>query len=246
MIKVLALIGSRAGREGNTARLATLLIDELKKVSCEEISGDILTADTWNIRPCLSCDTCFRTSACVQDKLDDMSEIKEKFLACDLFILGSPVFASNVSGDMKMLIDRLSVWLHLMPLIGKFGVPLCTTSNNNAEAVISYLTDMLEFMGASVPTDVTVYRHNGPMLFSRPDMLLPYLRERAQAIVSAFYAGPTFTAKQEHYFRIQSARYEKQMKFNEAYPQLASFGEAEKWYKQGYNRFQAIQDVIKL
>lgn len=246
MKKVLALIGSRKGRSGNTALLASKLMEHLERAFEEEVAGDILAADTWDVRPCLSCDTCFRTGSCVQDSDDGMKAIQEKILACDLVILGSPVFACHVSGDMKTLIDRLSVWLHVMPLIGTFGIPLCTTSNSCAAEVTTYLSRMLLHMGASVPTDVTAYVHRGPVLLRDSATLGAYLEEKAGVIAAAFRTGPGFTALQEQWFRIQNAQYRKMRRLSEAYPGTFSFGEAETWCEYGYDRFSTIQEAANV
>lgn len=57
------------------------------------------------IAPCRACYTCFKTGACVQK--DDMAEILEKAEASDVLLLASPTYFLTMSGQMKVMIDRL-------------------------------------------------------------------------------------------------------------------------------------------
>lgn len=120
--KIFVLVGSRAGMRSNTRELCAKFIAAVGKKwpgSRYLLRVEILTADEWNIGACRSCSSCFQRGNCPSDRLDNMPEIKRKLLECDGLILASPVYAGTVSGDMKILIDRLSGWLHTMPLIGK-------------------------------------------------------------------------------------------------------------------------------
>lgn len=246
MKKVLALVGSRAGRNSHTRRLCAALLEELENVSGEELVPEIITAEAWNINCCLSCGHCFQQGFCVQDSCDGMGVLREKILGSDIFILASPVFAGAVSGDTKTLIDRLSFWLHLMPLIGKVGVPLCTASSNHAGQVLDYLTETLEYLGASVPAGVQAYRHYGDVLLQREDQLHPYLQDRARVISDTFRNGLTFSDRQELYFKIQNRRYVKQLRFAQSYPCFEKhFSEARQWHTMGYDQYGSILDVIR-
>ncbi len=54
---------------------------------------------------CTHCDFCVRKKqGCIQD--DAMREVYEKMLRADAWILGSPVYQGQVSGQMKTLLDR--------------------------------------------------------------------------------------------------------------------------------------------
>ena len=246
MKKVIALIGSRAGNKSNTKGLCGRFISALSKAFDEEFISEILTADTWNINNCLSCNCCFHKGYCAQDSLDNMSMIKEKILAADIVILASPVYACNVSGDMKTLIDRLSLWLHLMPLIGKIGIPLCTTSNNHSNRVIEYLTEILEYMGASIPTDIRAFIHGGGILMSDEENLNHYLKEKADFILKEYINGLKFSKKQEGYFDSQNKRYAKHIKFAELYPSLSKdLTEAKLWQEAGFDKCTSIYNVLQ-
>lgn len=58
-----------------------------------------------NISYCKACYACFRTGRCVQK--DDMAEILEKAQEADVIVLASPTYFLTISGQMKVMIDRL-------------------------------------------------------------------------------------------------------------------------------------------
>lgn len=57
------------------------------------------------IFPCKACYACFRTGSCVQK--DDMAEILRKAENADVLLLASPTYFLTMSGQMKVMIDRL-------------------------------------------------------------------------------------------------------------------------------------------
>ena len=57
------------------------------------------------IFPCKACYACFRTGSCVQK--DDMAEILRKAEKADVLLLASPTYFLTMSGQMKVMIDRL-------------------------------------------------------------------------------------------------------------------------------------------
>ena len=87
---------------------------------------------------------------------DDMTKIEKSMLESDYIVLISPVYAHNVSSQMKKLIDRLSYWLHIYRLIGKKGLVVSVSSDNGNETVNSYLTEMMEYWGVYVIGETSI------------------------------------------------------------------------------------------
>ncbi|WP_375708425.1 hypothetical protein [Paenibacillus albidus] len=56
----------------------------------------------------------------------------------------------HVSGDTKVLLDRLGYWGHLMRLAGKGSMVLTTTMSNGHETGINYLYKVLTSFGSKV------------------------------------------------------------------------------------------------
>jgi multimeric flavodoxin WrbA len=102
-MKVVAFNGS-ARKNGNTAILLNTVLAELEK---EGIETELYQLAGKRIRGCMACYKCIEN----QDqqcsvKNDDLNECVEKMIESDGIILGSPTYFTDVTAEMKALIDR--------------------------------------------------------------------------------------------------------------------------------------------
>ncbi|MCG4715535.1 NAD(P)H-dependent oxidoreductase, partial [Faecalibacillus intestinalis] len=81
------------------------------------IDFNIFSLSDYDIELCKGCLSCFMGKECKLN--DDFRKIKYAMLDADIVIFVSPVFAHNVTGGVKNIIDRLASWTHYMPLAGK-------------------------------------------------------------------------------------------------------------------------------
>jgi multimeric flavodoxin WrbA len=102
-MKVIAFNGS-ARKDGNTAILIKYVFKELEK---EGIKTEMVQLAGENMRGCSACYKCFenKDKRCAM-KSDVVNKCIEKMLDADGIILASPTYFSNVSSEMKSLIDR--------------------------------------------------------------------------------------------------------------------------------------------
>lgn len=102
-MKVVAINGS-ARKDGNTAILINVVLEELKK---EGIKTELLQMAGENLQGCLACYKCFKKKdgRCVNDK-DKMNEYIAKMREADGVLLGSPTYFSDVTSNMRALIER--------------------------------------------------------------------------------------------------------------------------------------------
>ncbi len=102
-MKVVAFNGS-ARKDGNTAALIRHVFDELHK---HGIETELFQLAGRKIRGCTACRKCFENmdKSCVI-KDDVLNECIEKMFDADGIILGSPTYFTDVSTEMKALIDR--------------------------------------------------------------------------------------------------------------------------------------------
>jgi multimeric flavodoxin WrbA len=102
-MKVIAFNGS-ARKEGNTAILLNLVLDELK---AEGIETEVYSLAGKNIQGCIACYKCFekKNKRCNVEK-DIVNECIEKMIEADGILLGSPTYFADVSAGMKALIER--------------------------------------------------------------------------------------------------------------------------------------------
>ena len=102
-MKVVAFNGSPRP-EGNTFLALNLVLDELKK---EGIETELVQIGNRKLFNCLACYKCSenKDKQCAR-KDDDMNLFIEKMAEADGILIGSPVHFSNVSSNVKALIDR--------------------------------------------------------------------------------------------------------------------------------------------
>jgi multimeric flavodoxin WrbA len=102
-MKVIAFNGS-ARKDGNTATLIRYVFGELQK---EGIETELFQLAGKKIRGCMACYKCIQNKdqrCSVKD--DVVNECIEKMIEAEGIILGSPTYITDVSSEMKALIDR--------------------------------------------------------------------------------------------------------------------------------------------
>jgi multimeric flavodoxin WrbA len=103
MIKVLAINGSPR-KDGNTSILIRHILKELEN---EGIETETIQLGGHKIRGCTACMKCFenRDHRCVFDD-DIVNDCIARMEEADGIVLGSPVYFTDVTAEMKALIDR--------------------------------------------------------------------------------------------------------------------------------------------
>jgi multimeric flavodoxin WrbA len=102
-MKVVALNGS-ARKDGNTAILLNLVLDELRK---EDIETELIQLAGQSIAGCRACYKCFsnKDRRCAVKK-DILNDLLAKMEGADGILLGSPTYFSDVSAGMRAFIER--------------------------------------------------------------------------------------------------------------------------------------------
>ncbi|MCL4459031.1 MAG: flavodoxin family protein [Chloroflexi bacterium] len=128
-VKILGISGSP--RKGAT--LYALNEAMRAAASLPGVETTIISLKGKKISPCLHCDYCLRhraesfslEKAC--SLKDDMRQIYEPFLEADGYILATPVYMGTVSGQLKVMMDRMrTLWFHADLLANKVGGVLVT------------------------------------------------------------------------------------------------------------------------
>ena len=102
-MKVVAFNGS-ARKKGNTEAMIRRVFQELEK---DGIRTELVQLSGKTLRGCIACMKCYENKdqrCAVSD--DDMNFCIGKMLEADGIILGSPTYFTDVSAEMKALIDR--------------------------------------------------------------------------------------------------------------------------------------------
>ena len=108
MIKVLGINGS-PHKDGNTALLIRKVFFELES---RGIATELIHLSEHPVKGCTACRACFgnRDKKCAVTD-DSLNECLEKMAASDGIVLGSPVYSSNVTSQMKAFLDRSAMVL---------------------------------------------------------------------------------------------------------------------------------------
>lgn len=130
-MKVVA-INSSARKDGNTAIAINTIFKELNK---EGIETEMISLANTVIHPCSACWTCGKNGNCVNRK-DQFHEIFEKLKTANGIILGSPVYAANISANMQAFLERAAVVTDMnrdAPYFKhKVGVAICAARRGGA------------------------------------------------------------------------------------------------------------------
>ena len=105
-MKVVAFNGSPR-KNGNTYSIINMVFEELKK---ENIETELVQLGGNLVRGCTGCRQCVenKNNRCILED-DIINDCIAKMIEADGIILGSPVYYSNVTTEMKALIDRAGV-----------------------------------------------------------------------------------------------------------------------------------------
>lgn len=132
--KVLILSGSPR-KNGNS----DILCDEFAKGAVEaghEVEK-IRVAEK-NIGYCRACYACRDTGVCAIK--DDMAEILQKMIDCDVMVLASPVYFYSIDAQLKALIDRtVARWTEVKDKEFYYIVTAADGENEAAETTIACL-----------------------------------------------------------------------------------------------------------
>lgn len=183
-MKIVAINASHRGDRGRTH----FFVDELLQgateagAQCEEI-----TLARLRINRCVSCYRCQKGEprlVCVYNDKDDVATVFDKVSAADIVIFATPIYMMNMSGLLKVLLDRLYSTMdvsdaklssglihhHINPAVSSkpFVVLIvCTNVENETwNSVTSYFRTYAKFMEAR---QVGVIVRNAVDLFDHRD-----------------------------------------------------------------------------
>jgi multimeric flavodoxin WrbA len=124
MAKILILNGSPR-KNGKTTSLVKAFAEGAESVGNEV---NELYLQGMNIGGCLACEGCQRNGGvCVQK--DDMQIVSEAFLWADVIVFASPQYWGTITGQLKIVIDRLYAVLFGSPKVKQFVVIMTARGN---------------------------------------------------------------------------------------------------------------------
>lgn len=92
---------------------------------------EIVRLREYNLHPCIGCEVCNATHACVQK--DGMASLLDKILAADVVVMATPVYFYSMSAQMKIFIDRTLP--HYTEISNKEFYFIATAADSNRAAL---------------------------------------------------------------------------------------------------------------
>ena len=141
-MKIIIINGSPR-KNGATAKI----LHKIEKVLLEHKNVDVefVNISEINMSPCSGCCSCYKTGHCYMN--DDAEKLSEKIALADGLIMGSPTYASNISGQMKQFIDRGHFVIEQL-LHGKYAISVATGENYGSRDTSKVLSKLLTYSGA--------------------------------------------------------------------------------------------------
>lgn len=99
-MKILALSGSPR-ENGNTDRYLEIVLAECRAQGAET---ELIRVCDLSVHGCRGCYGCVNAKACVHQ--DDFQLVFSKIMEADVLVLGSPVYHSSITPELKAVLDR--------------------------------------------------------------------------------------------------------------------------------------------
>lgn len=184
------LINSSPRKNGATANMVNMLADELGKYY--DVNAEIINVDDLSLAYCVGCQQCYKTGECIFN--DDLEQLSHKLANADGVVFASPTYASNVSAQMKTIIDRCHFVMEQL-LHNKYALSVAVYENYGGREVINILNDLILFSGGQI---------SGSLLYKKGSSNLR-INCKAEKIAQKFYTDIkygqiNFWQKIKHFF----------------------------------------------
>ena len=135
MKKVTAFVGT--ARKKHTYNAIRKFMDHLQALG--DIEYEIVVLSDYHLGTCRGCKQCFAKGEESCFLKDDRDVLIEKMMASDGVVFATPNYAFNVSGIMKVFLDRLAFICHRPRFFGKTFTSIVAQGICGGDKIVSYL-----------------------------------------------------------------------------------------------------------
>jgi multimeric flavodoxin WrbA len=138
-------------RPSSTDKLLKELLEALGEYGA---AGDIVRVADFNVKPGVSAD---------EGPGDDWPRLRRHVLACDILVIGSPIWLGQPSSVAKRVLERMDAFLderddmQRMPTYGKVGLAAVVGNEDGAHHVAAEVCQALTEVGFTVPSGGVTY-----------------------------------------------------------------------------------------
>jgi multimeric flavodoxin WrbA len=135
----------------STEKLLKELLEAFREYDAD---GDIVRVVDFNIKPGVAAD---------EGPGDDWPELRKRVLACDILVIGSPIWLGQPSSVAKRVLERMDAFLderddmQRMPSYGKVGLTAVVGNEDGAHHVAAEVCQALAEVGFTIPTGGVTY-----------------------------------------------------------------------------------------
>jgi multimeric flavodoxin WrbA len=140
--KVTAFVGS--AHRHNTYNAAVQFLNNLKTLGDVEV--DIVTLSDYRLGTCRGCRLCFEKGEEFCPLKDDRDVLMDKIAASDGVVFATPNYSFQVSGMMKVFLDRFGFAFHRPRYFGKAFTSIVTQGISGGNKIVEYL----DFVGSNL------------------------------------------------------------------------------------------------
>ncbi len=194
-MKILGINGSPRGLKSQTNRLIDAVLKGAEEEGAETETIHLIEYD---LKFRNACSVCYQEGTCVYE--DDFPTVFAMILEADGIVLGSPVYFDLVTGQMKMLIDRMANGIQCQSLSGKYGCGVSTSGDHSEDAVAEFLNHVLQMLGADPVGKVSVAVRSDPQAVSTA---LQEAHELGKTLATAIRTGQKNPSLQAFHQRYQ-------------------------------------------
>ena len=162
-MKILIVNGSPRAN-GATGQILTKIREHLVEAG-PGLEIEYIELGQQNMQPCSGCLLCYRTGHCYI-KADGVERLSQTLEQCDGVILGSPTYVSNVSGQMKTLIDRGHFVFERL-LKNKACFSVVTYENFDGKKAQKVIHNLIRFSGGAVSCKYLVKLNHGDHVINK-------------------------------------------------------------------------------
>ena len=149
-MKIIILNGSHR-KNGATALLLNEMYQKLQNHPNVEVQ--LFNVADFDLKYCIGCCKCYKDGKCIFN--DNIEKLSENIETADGIIIGSPTYASNVSGQMKVIIDRGHFVIEQL-LFEKYAISVSTYENYGGKDTSKILNRLLSYSGATISNSLVI------------------------------------------------------------------------------------------
>lgn len=144
------IINSSPRTNGATAQILHEIENKLKSKKADVAFYNLSQLE---ISHCKGCCNCYKTGKCFMT--DDAEKLSQEIEHADGLVIGSPTYASNVSGLLKQFIDR-GHFVMEQTLFGKYSISVSTFQNHGGYSCSKIINNLLSYSGALISKKIVV------------------------------------------------------------------------------------------